>query len=109
MKSGVRERGAVGKAEDFEIRKTVLIRYRGPGGDVTVPEGVTRIGEGSFRRCAGLTGAELPDSVTDIGPTAFCDCVSLRSVRIPDSVTGIGLKAFCGCGSLAVGEDVEMP
>ena len=33
---------------DFEIKNDVLIKYTGKGGDVTIPDGVTRIGEKSF-------------------------------------------------------------
>ena len=34
--------------QDFVITKGVLEEYKGPGGDVTIPEGVTEIGSSAF-------------------------------------------------------------
>ncbi len=87
-------------ASDFIIENGVLKKYVGPGGDVTIPEGVTSIGDSAFYGCEKLTGITLPDSVTSIGNGAFGWCKSLTSITIPDSVTSIGNEAFWGCGSL---------
>ena len=47
---------------------------------------------------AGVNGnVTIPDGVTNIGDDAFCGCSRLRSVTIPDSVTSIGEWAFFGC------------
>lgn len=87
-------------ASDFIIENGVLTKYVGPGGDVTIPEGVTSIGDGAFRCCESLKSVTIPDSVTSIGNGAFGWCKSLTSITIPDSVTSIGNEAFWGCGSL---------
>lgn len=34
--------------DDFEIKDGVLVKYKGKGGDVTIPSGVTSIGEAAF-------------------------------------------------------------
>lgn len=34
--------------DDFEIEDGVLVKYKGKGGDVTIPSGVTSIGEAAF-------------------------------------------------------------
>ena len=67
---------------------------------VTIPDGVTSIGDEAFRNCTSLTQVTIPGSVTSIGFRAFMDCTSLTQVIIPDSVTGIGDEAFTGCFSL---------
>ncbi len=75
---------------------------------ITIPEGVTSIGEFAFFGCSSLTSVTIPDSVTSIGEYAFYDCDSLTSITIPDSVTSIGDSAFSGCLSLTsitVGEN----
>ena len=41
---------------------------------------VTRIGDGAFEDCSGLTDITIPDSVTSIGVAAFADCDGLTSV-----------------------------
>ena len=44
----------------------------------------------------------IPDGVTNIGNYAFQNCTSLTSVTIPKSVTSIGNYAFYGCEKLTV-------
>ena len=69
-------------------------------GTVTIPEGITSIGNSAFEGCSGLTSVTIPDSVTGIGSHAFDDCSGLTSVTIPNSVTSIGEAAFDGCSGL---------
>ena len=68
---------------------------------VSLPDGLTSIGEVAFRGCTSLSSVTIPDSVTSIGYYAFSGCTSLTSVTIPDSVTSIGYDAFFGCTSLS--------
>ena len=67
---------------------------------VTIPEGVTKIGDWAFKGCTGLASVTIPSSVTSIGSMAFNGCTGLTSVTIPSSVTSIGGWAFAGCTSL---------
>ena len=67
---------------------------------VSMPNGVTSIGEEAFSDCSALTSVTIPNSVTSIGWHAFASCSSLTSVTIPNSVTSIGYGAFVGCKSL---------
>ncbi|MBR2743640.1 MAG: leucine-rich repeat protein [Clostridia bacterium] len=85
---------------DFVIVNSVLTKYNGPGGDMTVPDGVTIIGKEAFEYCKSLTSVTLPEGVTSIGDYAFNGCASLTSVTLPKSLTNIGKRAFLGCRSL---------
>ena len=67
---------------------------------VSLPEGVTTIGDYAFHGCSGLESVSFPSSVKSIGASAFYDCTSLSSVVIPSSVTSVGDYAFSGCRSL---------
>lgn len=68
--------------------------------DVSVPNGVKRIGEYAFYGCSALQGITLPNSITDIGDHAFYECSSLKSITIPSKVTAVGRFTFSYCGAL---------
>ena len=85
---------------DFIIENGVLKSYVGPGGDVVIPEGVTSIGDSSFRDCDSLTGIVIPEGVTRIGSDAFRTCRNLKAIRLPASLNRIGNNAFRECREL---------
>lgn len=76
---------------------TLITCPRGVSGHVTIPDGVTSIGDFAFFGCPALTSVTIPNSVTSIEDYAFSDCTALTSVTIPDSITYIGRAAFAGC------------
>ena len=88
-------------SDDFVIENGVLKKYRGRDTQVTIPDGVTSIGDCAFEYRSSLSSVSIPDSVTSIGNSAFENCTNLTSVSVPDSVTVIGKQAFKGCLKLA--------
>lgn len=96
--------GAVAHAEEEFVyayddnRK--IVNYKGPGGKVVIPQGVTTIGAEAFSKCETLISVTLPDSVTTIQRNAFSGCSNLISVNLPHSLTSIGHEAFKFCKSL---------
>ncbi len=56
--------------------------------------------QATFYGCSGLTSVTIPNGVTSIGDYAFCECSSLTSITIPNSVATIGKEAFRGCSSI---------
>ncbi|MCL2810753.1 MAG: leucine-rich repeat domain-containing protein [Clostridia bacterium] len=117
---------------EFEIRDggAVVTGYRGPGGDVVVPdtlgrhpvtridnsafrnirslvsivipEGVTTIGAFAFQGSFALTGVVLPETLTAFGTNVFKDCTGLREIVIPSRVTVISERMFYDCVGLNV-------
>lgn len=67
---------------------------------VTLPDGVTHIGNGAFFGCPFMTQAILPDSVQSIGERAFGNCVLLEKASLPASLKTVGNGIFAGCVSL---------
>lgn len=45
-----------------------------------IPNGVTSIGEYSFRECISLTTVTIPGSIASIGEYAFTNCACLNTV-----------------------------
>ncbi len=113
----------------FTIRNGVLEKYKGAGGDIIVPAGVTEIGykafdwreditsihipdsvikinSSAFEFCKGLTELKLPDCVKSIGSDAFGWCENLKYIRLPDQLESIGSSAFHDCISL---KEIQVP
>lgn len=66
---------------------------------ITVPDGVTRIGQNAFQGCTSLTSVALPSTLTIINVGAFDDCTALVSIPIPDSVIELR-SCFGNCTAL---------
>ena len=78
---------------------------------VTIPDGVTGIGDSAFQSCDSLSTISIPNSVTSIGVYAFWNCVSLKSISVPDRVEIIRSSTFSECTSLksiAIGKSVAI-
>ena len=87
------------EGQTYEIYQYAFLRC-GDLISITIPEGVTSIGNYAFQYCSGLISVVIPNSVVSIGRYAFEYCRSLTSITIPDSVTTIGDYAFRYCSSL---------
>lgn len=57
--------------------------------NVTIKNGVERIGNNAFFNCSSLENITIPESILSIGENAFDDCGSLTNVHITD------VKAWC--------------
>lgn len=87
--------------EEFQIEGSTLVAYHGPGGQVTIPDTVTRIGSFAFYGRTDITGVTIPNKVTTIGQEAFFGCTGLQSLTIPSSMRTIEKYAFADCTGLA--------
>ena len=90
----------IGASSDFQIEDGVLVAYLGQGGEVTVPDDVTSIGEGAFKNCDTLTSVILPEGLQSIGESAFENCTGLTAVQFPATLREVGDRAFYGCFAL---------
>jgi len=114
----------------YNADKTTLVAFPSASGSITIPDGVTSIGDGAFLGCSsvrdyiGISDVTIPASVTSIGSNAFQSCGNLASiifeagsqlstigrrafayggltnVTIPASVTSIDEEAFIYCSKL---------
>ena len=96
--------------EDFQLRyafdsdgsaaSLTLKKYAGDAASVTIPDGVTIVGNSAFERNTSLTAVVLPDSVVTIGTNAFRSCTGLTAVTLSQNLNEIKTYAFGGCTGL---------
>ena len=75
-------------------------------GSLTIPEGVTRIGEGAFANLSGLKTIIIPGTVKEIGANAFSYNADLETVILQEGVEVIGERAFQMCNKL---KNIDLP
>jgi len=68
---------------------------------IVVPANVEAIGPGAFEG-SEVIEVTLPEGLMKIGDRAFADCVELTQIRLPQSLMIIGQEAFAGCVHLDV-------
>lgn len=87
-------------AQDWDILiagdHKILRKYLGAGCRVTIPDGITHIGEKAFYNNLEIEEIIFPQSVVEIGDMAFFHCVKLRKIALPKNIQKIGTNAFWG-------------
>ena len=73
--------------------------------DISLPEGLEKIGDFAFLGCYSLESINIPSTVTTIEPGAFSWCEQLTKITIPASVELMGVYLFEGCIAL---ESIEV-
>ncbi len=73
--------------------------YYWTGGDLVIPEKVTRIEAQTFYGCSKLTSVDL-SNVTYVGNSAFLSCTGLTSITLGEGVTEVGNQTFANCSAL---------
>ena len=89
-----------GKMYDFEYQKQPWFSVKDQIKALFLPDGLTNIGQSSFRGSTNLSAIAIPNGVKSIGFGAFAECSSLTSVTVPSNVSFIGPLAFGICPNL---------
>ena len=76
-------------------------RYKSNIAYISLPNGLTSIGNSAFYSCENIRSIDIPEGVLAISERAFAACNNLSSVNLPTSVLSIGKSAFSGCRKLA--------
>ncbi|MCM1244057.1 MAG: leucine-rich repeat domain-containing protein [Roseburia sp.] len=83
----------------INTRDACLLRYTGKAEEITVPDGVKKIGRCAFQNTE-IKRAVLPDSVAQIEGSAFSGCKALEEVHLPTYMTEMGSNVFGACEHL---------
>lgn len=67
---------------------------------IVIPNSVTRIGIYAFSGCTGLELLNLGTGVRRIEEGAFSECYKIAALWLPEGLEYIGLKAFYSCRSI---------
>jgi len=86
--------------EAFVHRRNGYITQNSVLKSVSIPIGVTIIGNRAFNNCLRLENIIIPSSVITIGEAVFAGCSSLESITIPENVIFIGKNQFNSCNKL---------
>ena len=83
----------------------ILTSYKGTATDVTIPKKynglpVLTIDKNAFKNNTKIVSITIPEGVTEIGNSAFEKCTGLVSVSIPNTVTKFGTKVFAGSANI---------
>lgn len=84
----------------FDISGSELVSFEGSDTVVSVPVGVTRIGDDAFFECSHIAEIILPEGVVEIGARAFWGCEALERIELPATLRRVGDNAFRSCGAL---------
>ena len=96
-----------GKMTDYnQVDLPPWYEYRDQIYYLSLPEGLTNIGDMAFFDCVNLTAVTLPSTVTEIGWLAFCQCRSMTILSLNDGLLEIGRSAFEQCEKL---QDLRLP
>lgn len=85
---------------DFYISGTTLISYRGNEERISVPNGITIIGENCFANNEAIGRVILPNSVLEIRECAFKGCLTMQTIELSNSLITIERSAFEDCYKL---------
>ena len=75
-------------------------------GTLTIPDSVTKIGEGAFANLSGLKTIIIPGTVKEIGANAFAYNSTLEKVMMQEGVEKIGNSSFRNCDRL---KEISLP
>ena len=77
-----------------------LISFLSDKAKVSLPDGLTHIGDWAFEGCENLTAITLPYGLSHIGNLPFIGCKNLTAITLPATLTHIGNFPFMWCENL---------
>lgn len=67
---------------------------------VVLPNGITRIKDWAFHQ-SGITSITIPEGITSLGNSTFANCNKLQTITLPESLVSMDEYAVYGCKNLS--------
>ena len=91
----IRIDGSAVEGGEYDMANGDIIGYRGEGGNIHIPEGVTGIADKAFKGNKTILSVSFPSTLKSIGASAFEGCLNLGGqISLSESVEQIGKYAF---------------
>lgn len=111
---GISASAAETSDSDFIIKNSYgqkkLTGYKGKGGKITIPDGISSIGSEAFKGNGNITEVVFPEGLDNVYKSAFEGCTKLKKVTFKGDIEAVDQYAFSGCASLksvTFGGDIE--
>ncbi len=86
----------------FNKDQTTLLVYPSiREGSYVIPDTVTEIADRAFEYSTKLDVVTIPEGITDLGNSVFYCCTGLREVHFPSTLETIGTEVFAWCQKLS--------
>ena len=66
--------------------------------NVSLNEGIIKIGDSAFKNCTALQTVKLPATLKYINDGAFQNCAGITAIELPQDLLYLGANVFTGCG-----------
>lgn len=99
--TGILQLVGYGKTKDYDTSSRKWGSADSVIKTITIPNGITYLGDNLFRNCYNATNIPIPSSVKSFGTGVFYNCQKLNSIIIPNGITVIPQNLFYGCMSLS--------
>ncbi|MDE6753813.1 MAG: leucine-rich repeat domain-containing protein [Muribaculaceae bacterium] len=103
VEEGAFQNTAITDVRFYKPKSSLVLEFRTFRGckkltSVTVPSGVSKMGQAIFADCTALTSVSLPATATTVPSMCFEDCSALKTVTLAEGITKIDFNAFAGSG-----------
>ena len=71
-----------------------VIAYNGSETELTIPDGVTALGDELFKNNTEIVSVRIPDAVSIIGTMTFFQATGMQEIWLPASLNGIEARTF---------------
>ncbi len=99
--------GAGAMDDYYSYRKSPWDYYYSYIAYLSLPEGLTKIGNRAFFACRNLKSVSFPNSLVSTGNESFKYCTKLSAVTFGNSFGTIGTRSFEGCTELVTLENLN--